>query len=59
MRRIDGVSGCPDNCLCSRDIKITYKVGIYIYISLSVVNLYQFYTCHLIYIYVDVYIFSF
>ena len=26
MKRIEGVSMCPTNCLCSRDLQITYKV---------------------------------
>ena len=26
MKRIEGISTCPDNCLCSRDIEITFKV---------------------------------
>ncbi len=26
MKRIEGVSDCPTNCLCSQNIEITYKV---------------------------------
>jgi hypothetical protein len=26
MKRIEGVSECPMNCLCSQNIEITYKV---------------------------------
>ncbi len=37
MDRLPGISQCPENCLCSQDIKVSYKVGIAL-LPLIIVN---------------------